>query len=160
MKAKLQKKTLAAMVKLNVAQAQRVIYFARRDLGEDLGGFGSIDLLADADAFNTWSLHKLKHLWNVADHVHCPVALSELFTPFIEELMALARGQEEGYEDLAAYYAPSECYADVAHWNKRDTEQLMEKYGWTAESFWRECKKRGLSEKWTYSCIPQIEWEY
>ena len=79
-----------------------------------------------------------------------PAPLRAEFARFTEALVKHRLNEESSYADLAAFYAPSECYADVARGLDRELAALFDSYGYTAESYDAEARRRGVSYKWRY----------
>jgi len=109
--------------------------------------------------FESTPIVKLCHVWALISGAYRPVVLSKRFTPFVVELMALGKSNEECHVDVDRWSAPSECHGLVEQSYRRDVTTLLNAYEYTVQSFWDECKRRGLRDKWTYFNLPTFEWE-
>jgi SAM-dependent MidA family methyltransferase len=87
---------------------------------------------------------------DVAERRPAPAPLRAEFTRFTEALVKHQLNEESSYADLDAFYAPSECYRDVARGLDRQLAALFDSYGYTAESYDAEARRRGVSYKWRY----------
>lgn len=63
-------------------------------------------------------------------------------------LLAAHRHDAEVAQDLAAFYAPQECYGDV-DWQTERLDEVVAPFGFeSVEQFERECRARGLPDRW------------
>lgn len=57
------------------------------------------------------------------------------------------REESQAHEDIDAFYAPSECHSLV---KPHDPVAVLASLGRTLKWFTRECRKRGVSNRWLH----------
>jgi len=87
------------------------------------------------------------------------ILLQYNFTAFVTALIQEGQDGAARHDDVDAWGAPSECHDLVSSSNEAGIKDLLYEYGYTPAKFFAECRARGLSEKWLYNSIPQIEFD-
>jgi hypothetical protein len=67
----------------------------------------------------------------------------------ISSLLAIYKGQEEAFEDLHAWHAPSECGTMIIRYTKNLKADLFEQEGMTEREFSKAIRTR-ISNRWIY----------
>ena len=72
------------------------------------------------------------------------------FTQVVQDGNKMFQSEQEAFDDLAIYNAPSECGEIVSKGIAREWESFFEEHGWTLEELQEEAKRRGLSAHYVY----------
>lgn len=69
--------------------------------------------------------------------------------PVVSDLAKLERAITDMYQDLDAFYAPSECYVDQRRYAEKYRLDILKRHGWGEKVFSRVLKER-VCNKWLY----------
>lgn len=67
----------------------------------------------------------------------------------VSSLAAIYRGQEEAFEDMRAWHAPSECTRQIIQYTKILKADLFAQEGMTEQEFFQALRAR-ISNRWIY----------
>jgi len=148
---KTRKMRLAAFIALAFAQ-QEAYNQGRGDLSEEQ------ELIILREEFPDAQEVKVQHLRNVVNHVWSRPRLFEPFTELMKKLMANHECAEQGYAEISAWGAPSECRDDVQSMYEREVVDLLTAYCATPTFLYRECYRRGLNNIWMDRNMPPLEY--
>jgi hypothetical protein len=68
-------------------------------------------------------------------------------------LIEIARSEQQSWEDLRAYHAPSECWTQVVRINESKKKTLLQLFDMDETEFLAAVRER-TSERWVYYNLP------
>jgi hypothetical protein len=83
-------------------------------------------------------------------------AADDRLSRLASELAREAKAEKEAYQDLRAFYAPGECYHDIARASGRRVADICARHGFTSICRALEAIESRTSEKWVHFNIASL----